>query len=101
MKNLTALFAVAALTLAAGAAQADVRPDQIPSLLESGAVKQFEQLNSAALVRHTGATINDTELDHEAGRLVYEVDLTDTTGKKWDVTLDAKTGEVLQDKQDT
>ena len=99
MKNLTALFAAAALTLTAGLA--DVRPDQIPSLLQSGAVKPFEQLNAAALAKHAGATINDTELDNEAGRLVYEVDLTDTTGKKWDVKLDAKTGEVLENKQDT
>lgn len=39
MKTLTALFAATALTLTAGLAQADVRPDQIPSLLKSGAVK--------------------------------------------------------------
>eukprot|EP01092_Planopodium_desertum_P009128 TRINITY_DN38_c0_g1_i2.p1 TRINITY_DN38_c0_g1~~TRINITY_DN38_c0_g1_i2.p1 ORF type:complete len:203 (+),score=40.37 TRINITY_DN38_c0_g1_i2:47-610(+) len=58
MKNLTALFAAAALTLTAGLAQADVRPDQIPSLLQSGAVKPFEQLNAAALAKHAGATIN-------------------------------------------
>ncbi|QJI30510.1 peptidase M4 [Pseudomonas sp. ADAK18] len=101
MKNLTALFAAAALTLTAGLAQADVRPDQIPSLLKSGDVMAFEKLNSVALAKHAGATINDTELDHEADRLVYEVDLTDTTGKKWDVKLDAKTGEVLENKQDT
>ena len=101
MKNLTALFAAAALTLTAGLAQADVRPDQIPSLLQSGAVKPFEQLNKDALAKHPGATINDTELDDEAGRLVYEVDMTDTSGKKWDVKLDAKTSEVLENKLDT
>jgi len=27
--------------------------------------------------------------------------MTDTAGKKWDVTLDAKTGAVLEDKQDS
>ena len=101
MKNRTALFAAAALTLTAGLAQADVRPDQIPSLLKSGDVMAFEKLNSAALAKYPGSTINDTELDHEAGRLVYEVDLTDTTGKQWEVKLDAKTGEVLKNKQDT
>ena len=101
MKTLTALFAATALTLTAGLAQADVRPDQIPSLLKSGEVMAFEKLNAAAVAQHAGATINDTELDHEAGKLVYEVDLTDTTGKKWDVKLDAKTGKVLENKQDT
>ncbi|MGY2376700.1 PepSY domain-containing protein [Pseudomonas sp. SDO524_S393] len=101
MKTLTALFAATALTLTAGLAQADVRPDQIEGLLKSGAVKPFVDLNKDALAKHAGATINDTELDHEAGRLVYEVDLTDTAGKQWDVKLDAKTGEVLENKQDT
>ena len=48
-----------------------------------------------------GATILDTELDHSYGKLVYEVELRDTKGVKWDVDLDAKTAEVLQDKQDT
>ena len=101
MQTLTALFAATALTLTAGLAQADVRPDQIEGLLKSGAVMPFEKLNTAALAKHAGATINDTELDSEAGRLVYEVDLTDTTGKKWDVKLDAKTSEVLENKLDT
>ncbi|MBI6907249.1 PepSY domain-containing protein [Pseudomonas palleroniana] len=101
MKSLTALFAAAALTLTAGLAQADVRPDQIPSLLKSGEVMAFEKLNAAALAKHPGATITDTELDHKNGVLVYEVDITDTTGKKFEVKLDAKTGTVLEDKQDT
>ncbi|AVE05334.1 PepSY domain-containing protein [Pseudomonas sp. R11F] len=101
MKSLTALFAAAALTLTAGLAQADVRPDQIPSLLKSGDVMAFEKLNAAALAKHPGATITDTELDHKNGVLVYEVDITDTTGKKFEVKLDAKTGTVLEDKQDT
>ncbi|MGH8452358.1 PepSY domain-containing protein, partial [Pseudomonas sp.] len=51
--------------------------------------------------KHPGAIITDTELDHKNGVLVYEVDVTDTTGKKFDVKLDAKTGNVLEDKQDT
>ena len=101
MKTLTALFAATALTLTAGLAQADVRPDQIPSLLQSGAVKPFEQLNKDALAKHPGAVIHDTELEDKAGRLVYEVELTDTAGKRFEVKLDAKTGTVLEDKQDT
>ena len=101
MKTLTALFAATALTLTAGLAQADVRPDQVPSLLKSGAVMPFEKLNAAALAAHAGATITDTELDDKAGRLVYEVEMRDTSNVKWEVKLDAKTGEVLENKQDT
>ncbi|MGY2293159.1 PepSY domain-containing protein [Pseudomonas sp. SDO528_S397] len=101
MKTLTALFAATALTLTAGLAQADVRPDQIPSLLKSGAIMDFEKLNAAALAKHPGATLIDTELEDKAGRLVYETELRDTSNVKWDVKLDAKTGEVLENKQDT
>ncbi|CRM15899.1 Peptidase propeptide and YPEB domain protein [Pseudomonas sp. 37 R 15] len=102
MKTLTALFAATALTLTAGLAQADVRPDQIEGLIKSGAVMPFEKLNAAAVAKHAGATINDTELDHNnSGVLVYEVDLTDTAGKNYEVKLDAKTGAVLEDKLDT
>ncbi|KAA0943898.1 MULTISPECIES: PepSY domain-containing protein [unclassified Pseudomonas] len=101
MKKLTALFAATALTLTAGLAQADVRPDQIPGLLKSGAVMDFEKLNAAALAKHPGATIVDTELEDKAGRLIYQTELRDTSNVKWDVDLDAKTGEVLTNKQDT
>ena len=102
MKTLTALVAATALTLTAGLAQADGRPDQIEGLLKSGAVMPFEKLNAAALAKHAGATITDTELDHNnSGVLVYEVDLTDTAGKKFVVKLDAKTGAVLEDKIDS
>ncbi|MBI6555807.1 PepSY domain-containing protein [Pseudomonas veronii] len=102
MKTLTALFAATALTLAAGLAQADVRPDHIEGLLKSGAVMPFDKLNAAAMAKHAGAQITDTELDHNnSGVLVYEVELTDTAGKRFEVKLDAKTGTVLEDKQDT
>ena len=100
MKALNAIFATVALTLTAGLAQADVRPDHIPELLKSGEISSFEKLNQAAIAKHPGATILDTELDHSYGKLVYEVELRDTNGVKWDVDLDAKTGEVLQDNQD-
>lgn len=101
MKALNVLFAATALTLTAGLAQADVRPDHIQGLLKSGEITSFEKLNQAALAKHPGATIQDTELDHKLGKLVYEVELTDAKGVQWDVELDAKTGAVLQDKQDT
>ncbi len=102
MKTLTALFTAAALALTAGLAHADVRPDHIEGLLKSGAVMPFDKLNAAAAAKHPGANITDTELDHNhSGVLVYEVDLTDTAGKKFEVKLDAKTGAVLEDKLDT
>ncbi|BCQ64143.1 hypothetical protein PBOI14_58930 [Pseudomonas sp. Boi14] len=52
MTKFSALFAAAALTLTAGLAQADVRPDLIPGLLKSGAIMDLEKLNQAALAQH-------------------------------------------------
>jgi uncharacterized membrane protein YkoI len=104
LNTLTALFAAAALTLTAGLAQADVRPDQIPGLLKAGTVMDLEKLNLAALAQHPGTTaanITDTELEHTAaGEYVYQVDIRDAKGVEWDVDLDAKTGQVLSNKQD-
>jgi uncharacterized membrane protein YkoI len=104
LNTLTALFAAAALTLTAGLAQADVRPDQIPGLLKAGTVMDLEKLNQAALAQHPGTTaanITDTELEHTAaGGYVYQVDIRDAKGVEWDVDLDAKTGQVLSNKQD-
>lgn len=101
MKALNVLFAAMTLTLAAGVAQADVRPDKIPDLLQSKQIKPFEQLNQIAIQQHPGATITDTELDKKLGKLVYEVELRDSKNIEWDVKIDAATGEVLDNKQDT
>lgn len=104
MNTLTALFAAAALTLTVGMAQADVRPDQISGLLKAGTIMDLEKLNQAALAQHPGSTaasIIDTELEHTAaGGYVYQVEIRDTKGVEWDVDLDAKTAQVLSNKQD-
>ncbi|WP_347901570.1 PepSY domain-containing protein [Pseudomonas purpurea] len=105
MKTLTTLFTAAALTLTAGFAMADVRPDLIPGLLKDGIIMDMQKLNEAALAQHPGATaanITDTELEHNAttGAYAYEVEIRDAKNVKWDVKLDAKTGQVLSNKQD-
>lgn len=103
MKTLTALFAAAALTMTAGLAQADVRPDQIAGLLKAGTIIDLEKLNQAALAQHPGTTaanITDTELELKGADYVYQVEIRDAKGVKWDVDLNAKTAQVLSNKQD-
>ncbi|WP_409298512.1 PepSY domain-containing protein [Pseudomonas sp. KCJK8993] len=104
MSKFSVLLAATALTLGAGLAQADVRPDLIPGLLKSGAVMDLEKLNQAALAQHPGtsaANITDTELEQTAsGAYVYQVELRDSKGIEWDVDLDAKTGKILANQQD-
>lgn len=101
MKTLTTLIVAATLTLGTNLALAkDIGPDQALKLRDAGTIQSFEKLNEAALAKHPGAQIGDTELDEENGRYFYEVELRDEKGVQWDLELDAKTGEVLKDHQD-
>src|SRR5699024_4226538 len=101
MKTLTALCVSAALLVGASIAQAkDVSPAQLVELSNSGAIMPFAQLDAAALAQHPGATLLDTDLDESNGRYLYQVDVRDGKGQKWEVELDAETAEVLKNKQD-
>lgn len=101
MKKLTALFAIAALTATAGIVQArDVGPDEALQLRAAGTVLSVEKLNAAALAKHPGASIEETDLEQDNGRFVYELDLRDAQGVQWDLELDATNAQVLQDHQD-
>ncbi|MEN5093652.1 PepSY domain-containing protein [Pseudomonas protegens] len=106
MKTLTALFGASliALTtsLAASLAHArDLGPDEALRLRDAGTIVSFEKLNATALSRHPGASISETELEEEYGKYIYQVELRDPQGLEWDLELDAVTGQVLKDHQDT
>jgi uncharacterized membrane protein YkoI len=101
MKPMTALFTAAALIFTAGLAQADVRMDRIPQLVKDGKIKPLEELNQTALKLHPGTTITDTDLDNHFDGYEYQVELRDSNGIEWDVELNAATGEVLSNRQDT
>ncbi|VXC29530.1 Peptidase [Pseudomonas sp. 8AS] len=100
MNKLTALFAVTALTTAGIAQARDLGPDEALKLRDAGTIQSFEKLNAAAMAKHPGATVEDTELEQEHGRYIYQVELRDAQGVQWDLDLDASTGEVLQDQRD-
>lgn len=95
------LIVVIVLACAAGLARAhDVGPDEALRLRDAGTIGDFETLNQAALGRHPGGTVYDSELELEHGRYLYKVDVKDARGLKWDVELDAVSGEILKDRQD-
>ncbi|MGF6694932.1 putative membrane protein YkoI [Metapseudomonas resinovorans] len=101
MKKLAALFAIATLAATAGIAQArDLGPDEALKLRDAGTIQSFEKLNAAAIAKHPGSTINETELEEEYGRYIYQVELRDTQGVQWDLELDATNGQILKDHQD-
>ena len=88
MKKLTALATATLLLTGVGVAQArDLGPDEALKLRDSGKIKSFEVLNQAAIAKHPGSTTHETELEEEYGL-------------KWDLELDATTGEVLKDQRD-
>ncbi|MDR6713633.1 putative membrane protein YkoI [Pseudomonas hunanensis] len=101
MKTLTALFTAAALAVGANVALADVPAHEISGLEKAGTVQSLQKLAEAAKAKHPGSTITDSELENEYGRYILKVELRDAQNVEWDVDLDAKTGEVLKDKQDT
>lgn len=102
MKNLTAVIAASIIALTTGLAQArDLGPDEALKLRDAGTIQSFEKLNAAALAKHPGGTVHETELEQEYGKYIYQVDLRDAQGVEWDVDLDAVTGQVLKDHQDT
>lgn len=102
MKILTATIAATIIALTTGLAQArDLGPDEALKLRDAGTIQSFEKLNAAALAKHPGGTVHETELEQEYGKYIYQVDLRDAQGVEWDVELDAVTGQVLKDHQDT
>ena len=88
-------------TAALSHADDDVRVDEAMKLVQDGTIKSYEELNKAVLALHPGATIEDTELEHEYGRYVYQVELRlGTPSEEWDVEIDAATAEVLSNRRD-
>jgi uncharacterized membrane protein YkoI len=101
MNRLTAVLAAAALTLTAGLAQArDLGPDEALKLRDAGTIQTFEKLNAAILAQHPGGTIEETELEEEYGRYIYQAEVRDAQGVQWDVELDATNGQILKNQQD-
>ncbi|MEO4017071.1 PepSY domain-containing protein [Pseudomonas rossensis] len=102
MKTLTALFTASIIGMTASIAHArDLGPDEALRLRDAGTIVSFEKLNATALTKHPGATITETELEEEYGKYIYQVELRDPQGIEWDLELDAVSGQILKDHQDT
>ncbi|WP_411382447.1 PepSY domain-containing protein [Pseudomonas sp. MPB26] len=100
MKRLTALVAAGIIALTAVQARA-VDPDKPLNVPATVTIVAFDQLEATALDLHPGSRLLDTDLDEEYGRYLYQVELEDAQGIEWDIELDALTGQVLKNHQDT
>ena len=95
------LLAAGFSAVAAGSVVADdLGPDRAIELVEQGTIKHFRDLNKIATDLHPGATIVDTELEDEYGRVVYKLELRDSADTEWEVAIDARSGAVLKNRQD-
>ena len=102
MKTLTALSCASIIAMTASLAHArDLGPDEALRLRDAGTIVSFEKRNATALAKHPGSTVTQTELEEEYGKYIYQVELRDPQGIEWDVELDAVSGQVLKDHQDT
>ncbi|MGE8144633.1 PepSY domain-containing protein [Pseudomonas frederiksbergensis] len=102
MKILTALFTASIIAMTASLAHArDLGPDEALRLRDAGTIVSFEKLNATALTKHPNSKITETELEEEYGKYIYQVELRDPQGIEWDLELDAVSGQVLKDHQDT
>lgn len=102
MKLLTALFTTTVISMTTSLAYArDLGPDEALRLRDAGTIQSFEKLNATALAKHPGATVQETDLEEEYGKYIYQVELRDAQGVEWDIELDAVSGQVLKDYQDT
>ncbi|WP_223488702.1 PepSY domain-containing protein [Pseudomonas sp. A-RE-19] len=102
MKILTALFTASIIAMTTSIAHArDLGPDEALRLRDAGTIVSFEKLNATALAKHPGAKISETELEEEYGKYIYQVELRDPQGIEWSLELDAVSGQVLKNHQDT
>jgi uncharacterized membrane protein YkoI len=63
---------------------------------DTKAVKISMEAARAIALKRVSGTIVEEELEKEKGRLQYSFDIRDSSGKIWDVEVDAKTGKILK-----
>lgn len=73
--------------------------EQIRRLKESGRIRSLESVLEEIRRDYPGRII-EIELDDDDGRYIYELEVVDEQGIVWDLEIDARTGKVLEKKQD-
>ncbi len=84
--------------LLTGPATADDH-EAIRGLVERGRILPLEQIIERARQRRPGRVL-ETELEHEDGQLVYEIELLDPQGFVRELYFDAATGAFLKEEED-
>lgn len=96
---LLAIPVVVALLATAMPAGADTDAATVRRLRESGEILPLEKILERARKERPGEVL-ETELERKGGRPVYEVEILDAQGRVWELKFDARSGELLRQKQD-
>ena len=72
--------------------------DAVRAIKQRGDILSLDQILRDARGQHAGRVL-ESELERNDGRYVYEVELVDDQGRVWKMKFDARTGEVLKQKQ--
>lgn len=83
------LFAVAATAFAT-----DIGPDAARHLRQQGAILPLADIVEALTAERPGRVL-ETELEHDDGRYVYEIELLGNDGHVYEFEIDAATGRQL------
>jgi uncharacterized membrane protein YkoI len=70
-----------------------------PSRAELKTIRVLPQLAAKLALAKVPGTIVESELEKENGRLVWEVDIKTDDGKRFEVEIDALTGEVIESEE--
>lgn len=90
------VIALCAMALPVGA---DTDAATVRRLRESGEILPLEKILERARKERPGEVL-ETELERKGARHVYEVEILDAQGRVWKLKFDARSGELLRQKQD-
>lgn len=74
---------------------ADQNADTARQLQQRGNILPLEQIIDLAVSVKQGQIL-ETDLEHDDGRYVYELEILDSRGQVWEIELDAQTGELIE-----
>jgi uncharacterized membrane protein YkoI len=72
--------------------------DVVRAIKQRGDILSLERILRDARAQHAGRVL-ESELEQKDGRYIYEVELVDDQGRVWEMKFDARTGEILREKQ--
>jgi uncharacterized membrane protein YkoI len=73
--------------------------ESIRELRRTGAILPLEAFLQQARTLRPGRVL-EVELEREGGLLIYELEMLDAVGRVWEVKFDARTGTLLQNREE-